>query len=205
MRSRIRSIVAVLTAGTLMSIPFAAQGLGTPQNLRGTIARVSGDTIEIREDAGRSAAVHLTNDAKVVSVAAASLSDVKPGSFIGTAATARSDGTLQAKEIHIFPNSMRGAGEGHRAWDLGPNSTMTNGTVAQVSNVAANTLTVNYKGADKVVTVTPNTEIVTLVPGDRSELQPGARIFVPGATENTEGSLEASRLTVGKNGLAPPM
>jgi uncharacterized protein DUF5666 len=205
MRSKLRSILAMLTAGTLISIPFAALGLGTPQNLRGTITRVAGDTIEIKEDAGRSAAVHLTNDAKVVSVAAASLSDVKPGSFIGTAATPRSDGTLQAKEIHIFPGSMRGAGEGHRAWDLGPNSTMTNGTVAQVNKIAGDALTVNYKGAEKVVTVTPNTEVVTLVPGDRSELRPGDKIFVPGATENPDGSLEASRLTVGKNGLPPPM
>lgn len=205
MRPKFPSIFAMFTAGSLISIPFAALGLGTPQNLRGTITRVAGDTIEISQDTGRSAAVHLTNDAKVVSVAAASLSDVKPGSFIGTAATARPDGTLQAKEIHIFPNSMRGAGEGHRAWDLGPNSTMTNGTVAQVSKIGEDALTVNYKGAEKVVTVTPSTEIVSLVPGDRAELQPGAKIFVPGATENADGSLEASRLTVGKNGSAPPM
>jgi hypothetical protein len=187
---------------------------GPSANVRGTITSVDGNTIEIKERGGGTAKVHLADNAKIVSVAKASLSDIKPGSFIGTAATPRTDGTLQAIEIHIFPEAMRGTGEGNRAWDLAPKSTMTNGTVAQksskvnenkVSKVEGNNLSVEYNGGTKVVTTTAETRVVTLVPSDRSELRPNASVFIPGATKDADGALEASRITVGKVGIPPPM
>jgi hypothetical protein len=129
--------------------------VGPPTNVRGTIVRVDGDTIEIKERGGAPAKVHLASNARIASVAKATLSDIKPGAFIGTAATPRTDGTLQAIEVHIFPESMRGAGEGTRAWDLAPKSSMTNGTVApnpnkvennQVNKVEGNNVIVDYNG-----------------------------------------------------------
>src|SRR5258705_2259575 len=168
---------------------------------------------------------YLADNAKIVSVAKASLSDIKPGSFIGTAATRGTDGKLQAIEVHIFPESMRGTGEGNRAWDLTPKSSMTNGTAApkssmtngavaqkfnkgesnKVNSVAGNDVTVNFNCGTKIATVRPDTKVVTLVPGDRSELKPNAKIFIPAATRTPDGSLEANRVTVGKDGIPPPM
>jgi hypothetical protein len=214
MQSSIPKVLAVAATAMIAFGSVKALAADPPSNVRGKVVRVDGDTIDIRKRDGSSAAVHLTNDAKIVLVAEASLSDVKPGSFIGTTASPHTNGTLQASEIHIFPESMRGAGQGDRAWDTAPKSTMTNGTVAQkgnskapqkVENVAGDTVTVNYGSGDKVVTVTPATKVVALVPGDRSELKPEAEIFIPAATTKADGALEASRITVGKNGLTPPM
>jgi hypothetical protein len=195
-------------------LSVAALAASPPINVRGTIAQVDGNTIDIKERDGGVAKIQLADNAKIVSVAKASLSDVKPGSFIGTAATPGTDGKLQAIEVHIFPESMRGTGEGNRAWDLTPKSSMTNGTVAQKSNkvennkvnsVEGNDVTVNFNGGTKIVTVTSDTEVVTLVPGDRSELKPNAKIFIPAATRTPDGALEANRVTVGRDGIPPPM
>ncbi|HEV2627478.1 MAG TPA: DUF5666 domain-containing protein [Pseudolabrys sp.] len=210
-RNRTRLLAAIATLFALSPLPALA---ATPINLRGTITSISGNTIDIKETDGSTAAVRLADDAAIVSVAKASLSDIKPGSYIGTAATPRTDGTLQAIEVHIFPKSMRGAGEGTRAWDLKPKSSMTNGTVGRrpgrvtdnkVNKVEGNTITVDYKGGAKVVEITPSTKVVSLEPGNRAELKPDARIFVVGATKNGDGSLEAHRITVGTKDLPPPM
>ena len=213
MKHSIWNSIIFATAGiVVLSVPALAAS--PPINVRGTIAQVDGNTIDIKERDGSVAKVHLADNAKIVSVAKASLSDIKPGSFIGTAATPRTDGKLQAIEVHIFPESMRGTGEGNRAWDLTPKTSMTNGTVAQksnkvennkVNNVEGNDVTVSFNGGTKIVTVTSATKVVTLVPGDRSELKPNAKIFIPAATRTPDGALEANRVTVGKDGIPPPM
>jgi hypothetical protein len=204
----------ILATAGLLALTLATQATEPSVNVRGTIANVDGNTLEIIERGGGPVKVHLADSAKIVSVAKASLSDIKPGSFIGTAATPRTDGTLEAIEIHIFPETMRGTGEGNRVWDLARKSSMTNGTVARrsnkvvenkVSKVEANSLTVEYNGGTKVVTATPSTRVVTLVPGGRGELKPNASVFIPGATKDADGVLEADRVTVGKNGVSPPM
>jgi hypothetical protein len=208
-RNELAFAIAALFA--LSTAPALA--IGSPPNVRGTITSVDGNTVNIKEDDGSTATVHLTANAAVVSVAKASLSDIKPGSYIGTAATPRTDGTLQAIEIHIFPRSMQGAGEGTRAWDLKPKSSMTNGTVARpgrvadnkVNKVAGNTITVDYNGGSKVVDITPSTKVVSLVPANRSEIKPDATVVIVGATTNGDGSLQASRITVGTKDLPPPM
>lgn len=213
MEQNSRNSLMLATAG-ILALTLAAHAMGPSVNVRGTIANVDGSTLEINERGGGAVKVHLADNAKIVSVAKASLSDIKPGSFIGTAATPRTDGTLQAIEIHIFPESMRGTGEGNRVWDLAPKSSMTNGTVAQrpnkvaenkVSKVEGNSLTVEYNGGTKVVTATPGTRVVILFPGDRGELKPNVKVFIPGATKDAEGLLEADRITIGKNGISPPM
>ena len=174
--------------------------------VRGTILQVDGGTLTVKAANGALLNVHLNNNVKVVAIVAAALTDIKPGSFVGTTAVPQPGGTLRAVEVHIFPESMRGTGEGHRAWDLGPSSTMTNGTVAlAVEKVEGHTLTIKYRDGEKTVVVTPETTIVSYVLADRSELKANARVFISAATQNADGSLETDRINVGRDGLTPPM
>jgi hypothetical protein len=136
----------------------------------------------------------------------AALTDIKDNSFIGVTGMPQSDGSQKAVEIHIFPETMRGTGEGHRPWDLMPNSTMTNATVAQaVKGVDGNEITLKYKEGEKKIVVVPETVIVTYVSGDKSELKPGAKIFIGTANKKDDGTLEASSVSVGRDGITPPM
>jgi len=174
--------------------------------VRGTIVQVEGSALTVKATNGALLNVRLNNNAKVVAIVAASLTDIKPGSFVGTTAVPQPDGSLRASEVHIFPESMRGTGEGHRAWDLGPTSTMTNGTVAlAVEKIEGHTLTIKYKEGEKTVVVTPDTAIVSYVLADRSELKANAKVFIGAATQNADGSLETDRVNVGRDGLTPPM
>jgi len=143
---------------------------------------------------------------QVVGVEKASLADIKEGSYVGSAAMPQPDGSQKALEVHIFPEAMRGTGEGHRPWDLRPQSTMTNANVEQVvTGVDGHTLSVKYKDGEKKLVVPPDTPIVTYVPGDKSELKPGAKIFIAAAAKQADGSLQAPRVNYGKDGLTPPM
>jgi len=109
-------------------------------------------------------------------------------------------------EIHIVPEPRRGTGEGHRPWDLVPNSTMTNATVSQmVKGVQGNEITLKYKEGEKKIVVAPDTVIVTYVPGDKGELKPGAKIFIAAANKKDDGTLEAAAVSVGRDGITPPM
>jgi hypothetical protein len=136
----------------------------------------------------------------------ASPADIKANSFIGVSGLPQADGSQKALEIHIFPEAMRGTGEGHQPWDLVPGSTMTNATVAQmVKKVDGDEITVKYKGGEKKIVVLPQTRIVTFLPGDRSELKPGVKIFIAAARRKDDGTLEASSIAAGRDGLPPPM
>jgi len=208
------SVLALATVGMITLCPIVAVTAPSSMNVRGTVAGVDGNTLEISAPGSGTEKVRLTSNAEIVTVAPASLSDIKPGTFIGTAATPRTDGILQAIEIHIFPESMRGTGEGNRSWDLGPRSTMTNGTVARrpgrvadnkVSKVEGSNLTVEYNGGTQIVTATPNTRVVMLVPANRSDIKLNAPVFIPAATKAADGVLEAKLITVGKDGIPPPM
>ena len=170
--------------------------------------------------------VKLASGARVALIAKADPGLVAGGAFIGTAAVPQADGTLRALEVHVFPEAMRGTGEGHRPWDLEPESTMTNATVAKVekgtpaegtgSTMTNATVTemgehggdrrlvLTYQGGQKTVVVPAGTPVFQLEPGDRSKLVPGARVFVIAARQ-PDGSLVAERLTVGKDGVTPPM
>jgi hypothetical protein len=118
----------------------------------------------------------------------------------------QADGSQRAVEVHIFPEAMRGTGEGHRPWDLRPQSTMTNANVEEtVTGIDGQTLTLKYKDGEKKVIVPPDTPIVTYVMGNRSELAPGTKIFIPAATKQPDGTLETARVNFGKDGLTPPM
>jgi hypothetical protein len=176
-----------------------------PKIVRGTIANLAGNKLKVDEGSGKIDEITLTNDAKIAVVSGASLSDIKPDSYVGVAAKPASGGTLQAVEVHIFPASMRGTGEGSRSWDLGAGSSMTNGTVAKVDTVGENKLTVSYRGGEKTILITPSTKIVALAPGNRNELKPGTKAFIPISGSASDGTLQATRMTIGSGGMAPPM
>lgn len=175
------------------------------QRIRGTIEQVRGQVLTISTREGPTVDVTLAPDAKIAALVPADLAAAGKGSFIGTAAVPQPDGTLTAQEVLIFPEAMRGVGEGHRAWDLTPDSTMTNATVeATVAGASGRELTLTYKGGEKKLLVPPGTPIVTLEPGDASLLKAGNHVFL-GAEAGSDGALTAARATVGKDGLVPPM
>jgi hypothetical protein len=176
-----------------------------PKIVRGTIASVADNKLKVDEGNGKVDEITLTNDAKIAVVSSASLADIKPDSYVGVAAKPASGGTLQAIEVHIFPSSMRGTGEGTRNWDLGAGSSMTNGTVAKVDTFTENKLTVSYRGGEKTISITPSTKIVALAPGNRDELKPGTKAFIPVSGKASDGTFQATRMTIGLGGMAPPM
>ena len=177
-----------------------------PLRLRGTIERVDGPVLVVKTRDGAEQKLTLTDKPIFVAIVKSTVSDIKPGMFVGSTAMPQPDGRLRAIEVHIFPEAMRGTGEGHRDWDLKPKSTMTNANVEQtVAGVDGQMLTVKYKGGEKKLVVTPETSVVTYVPGDRSELKPGVQIFISAAEKQTDGTLRTSRITYGKDGLTPPM
>lgn len=190
-----------------------ALGLGAPMALaqdapvrvRGTIERVEGDTYIVKARNGDELKVKLAEKAGVSAVIAATLADIKPGTYVGIAGMPQTDGSQKALEVLIFPEAMRGVGEGHYAWDLKPDSKMTNGNVADVKSVGKDRmLTVQYKGGEQKVLVPNNAKVVVFGPAERSELKKGSHIFCV-AQRQPDGSLAAARVNVGVKGTTPPM
>ncbi len=178
---------------------------GPMTRIRGTIDHRDGSALVIKSREGDMLTVKMADPFTVVAVVPATLDDIKPGAFIGTAAMPQKDGTRKAIEVLIFPEAMRGAGEGDRPWDLMPESTMTNATIADtVGSVDGKAMTLNYKGGSQKITIPPNAPIVTFAPGAATELTPGNAVFLS-AEQMPDGTLRASRITVGRNGIAPPM
>jgi len=195
------SIVAMTVLG---SVAWAQQP--PPVRIRGTIEAVDGSLLTIKSREGDEMKVRMTDNVAVWGVAKTELSEIKPGSYIGVSAMPEPDGTQKALAVHIFPESQRGAAEGFRPWDLRPNSTMTNATVAEtVKGTDGQNILVKYKDGEKKVVVPPGTPIVTFVAGDKSEVKPGAKIIIFGATKKDDGVLEANRVNVGRDGIMPPM
>ena len=177
--------------------------------VRGTIEQVEGQTLMVKSRDGAELKVVLADNALIVGIVKASLSDIKPGSFVGVTGMPQADGSQKAVEVHIFPEAMRGTGEGHYPWDLQPQSTMTNANVVSVeqtvTGIEGRTLTIKYKDGEKKIIVPPDVPIVTYVMGDKSELKPGAKIFIAAAKRQPDGTLQAPRVNFGKDGLTPPM
>ena len=195
MRPVFLAICAVALATTIAS----AQA---PTRVRGTLERVDGNRLSIKARDGAMLTVALADNAIVVAIEKRSLADIKPGVFLGTAAEPGPDGILRALEVHIFPETMRGTGEGHRDWER-PGTSMTNATVEEsVTGVSGNTFTLRYKGGEQKVTVTADTPIVGYVTGSRSDLVPGKAIFITAATRAEDGTLRAARINVERT--APP-
>jgi len=199
----LRLLAAIILA--LWAATSVAQAQGTVR-LRGTVEQIEGPLYVVKLPNGSEAKLSLTENALVVAIVKAQLSDIKPGSFIGTTGMPQPDGSQTAIEVHIFPEAMRGTGEGHYAWDLRPQSTMTNANVDQTAtSVDGQVLSLKYKDGEKKVLVTPDTMIVTYVKGEKTEIIPGTKIFVAAATKQADGTFQAARINYGKDGLGPPM
>jgi hypothetical protein len=193
-------------AGLALLLSIAPVSAQQPARVRGTIEKVDGNTLMVKSREGETVTVKLKDNAVIAGVEKAALADIKQNSFVGITAMPQPDGTQKAIEVHIFPEARRGAGEGHRPWDLVPNSTMTNANVEQlVTQVDGPMLTMKYKDGEKKISVPNNAIIVQFVNGDKSDLKPGAKIFVAGGTKLPSGEVETAGINVGKNGLTPPM
>jgi hypothetical protein len=194
--------VAMVVASSLLAI---AQQPPSPTRVRGTIERVDGDVLSVKSRSGEDVKLRITGDMRLVGIIKISLADIKLGSFIGTTTVPGPDGRQNAVEVHVFPEDMRGTGEGTRPYDLRPNSTMTNATVAEtVAGNDGQTLMIKYKDGEKKVVVGPDTPVVTYVAADKSELKPGAKI-IAFVKQLPDGSFETNRISVGRDGLTPPM
>jgi hypothetical protein len=195
---------AALVLTVLMSPALAEQS--QPSLVRGAIESVDGNMLTVKSRDGADVKLHMPGSVGVTGVTKISLADIKVGSFIGATSVPEADGTEKAVEIHVFPENMRGAGEGSRPYDLLPKSSMTNATVDRTTAAAndGQSLTLRYKEGEKKVLVAPDTPVVTFVLGNKSELKPGAQV-VAFATKRSDGSLETRRVLVGRDGLTPPM
>ena len=182
--------------------------------IRGTVDSLNGSTLAITEISGAKVSLTLAPGVTVADVIPGSLSDVKAGSYVGTAAIKQPNGNYRAMELQVFPESMRGVGLGTRAWNLKPHSTMTNGTVGGLQQAGGTvgavngsgnlTLTVNDGTGTKTVLIPAGVPVVTYEPGSTADLQPGAHVILF-PMKAADGTLATSRINVGKNGLVPPM
>ena len=172
--------------------------------IRGTVERIEGPVYVVKNRDGAELKLTVTDNPLFVAIAPSTMADIKPGMFVGSAGTMQPDGTQKAIEVHIFPESMRGTGEGHYDWDLKPNTKMTNGNVEQsVSAVDGPILSVKYKDGEKKLVVTPETVVVTYVTGSKDDIKPGTKIFVAAAKKQPDGTLQTPRITYGRNGAGP--
>jgi hypothetical protein len=199
---RTMSVVAM----ALVLAATSALAQDKPVRVRGTIVKVDGLALAVKTREGDAVTVKLTDNVTVNAIVRASLADIHPNSFIGVTAVPQTGGMWRAVEVHIFPEEMRGTGEGDREWDLKPESTMTNAAVAEtVAAVDGRTLTLTYKGGEKKIFVPTDAPIVAFARGERSDLKAGAGIFIVAATRQPDGTLQAARVNVGRDGVVPPM
>jgi hypothetical protein len=188
----------------LVSFTLSASAQDTVR-VRGTVERIDGPVYVVKTRDGSEVKLTTVNDNPLfVAIVPARMSDIKSGMYVGSAGMMQADGTQKAIEVHIFPESMRGTGDGHYDWDLMPKSKMTNGSVEQaVTGVDGPVLSVKYKDGEKKLVVTPQTVVVTYEIGKREEIQPGTRIFVAAAKKQADGTLQTPRITYGRNGEGP--
>jgi hypothetical protein len=194
--------VRILVGAFLIAMGTQAFAQQT-MRIKGTVEKFDGNVLTVKAADGASTNIALTDKLLVVGVVKASLDEIKEGSFVGSAAMPQTDGTQKALEVHIFAESQRGTGEGHRPYTV-PNSTMTNGTVgATVTGNDGHVLTVQYKEGEKKIVVPPGTPIVRYEIGDKSELTPGAQVALLNVVKQPDGSLQGARVNVGRGGLVP--
>jgi hypothetical protein len=205
MSSMVPRALAIASFGiSLACVALPASAADDVVRVRGTIERVEGPVYVVKSRDGAELKLTVTDNPLYVAIAPATMADIKQGMFVGSAGTMQPDGTQKAIEVHIFPESMRGTGEGHYDWDLKPQTKMTNGNVEQtVAGVDGPLLSVKYKDGEKKLMVTPDTVVVTYVPGNKDDLKPGTRIFVGAAKKQPDGTLQTPRITYGRNGAGP--
>src|SRR3954468_18383687 len=194
-----RLLTAALAVTALSATSVMAQ---QPQRLAGEIQRVDGNLVFSKARDGSPVTIKLADKLVVTAVLKATVADIELGAYIGSGAVPQADGSQKAVEVHIFAESQRGTGEGHRPWNGAPDGTMTNGEVGSaVSGVEGPVITVKYKGGEKKLVVGPSTPIVKYIVSDKSELKQGSSINITNAVKKTDGTFEAARIQVGRDGL----
>jgi hypothetical protein len=197
--SQIRIATAAL--GLALLGGMAAAQAAPPHRTRGTIASITPSEIVVTSRSGATVTYAITSDTKVAGETTVPVTAIQPGSYIGSAAVPAGLGMLRALEVTVFPPAMKGVGEGHYGWDLGPSSSMTNGTVGHLVVSQGNIMTVTYKGGEKKIIVPADVPIVTIDPGAMSDLKPGVKVIIfPSMTD----AKTASRILYGENGITPP-
>lgn len=191
-----------LLAGAVLVL---ACGVALAQPVRGTIEKAEGNHLTLRSAEGAPLQLTLADNALIVAVVKASMAEIKEGTYLGSAAMPQADGSQKALEIHIFPDPMRGVGEGHRPYAPVPSGTMTNGSTSGpiVTGVDGSTIVLRYKDGEKRIVVPKDTPIVRYEIGGHSDLKPGARVTILTPVRTTEGAIEASRINVGRDGVVP--
>ena len=199
-------LTAKILAGAFALVAATAFAQAPPSaRVRGTVEKVDGNVVTVKNDKGQTFTLKLAADYSVSAVVKVSPTDIKPGAYIGVGARPMPDGTLQAIQVTVFPEAQRGVGEGHRDWSAMPQTTMTNGTVADtVTAVNGPNLTMKYKDGEKKLVIGPDATVITTVATDKADLKVGAEL-VTTATKNEDGTYSTARITVGKNGVAPPL
>jgi hypothetical protein len=204
MSFRLKFAVSFVTL-TLAGAAVAQSSADKPERIRGEIVSVSGNTLQVHRRSGDTVTVEMKDSTGLNAVKAIQLSDIKPGSYVGAAATPGPDGKLTAKEVLVFPEAARGTGEGHYAWDLGSNSSMTNANVdTVVQGTSGRDLKLSYKGGSNTVNVPTTVPVVTLIPATHDDLTTGKKVFVVAVPEKG-GAYEGKVVVVEKDGVVPPM
>jgi hypothetical protein len=197
------ALIGAAATSAALSAAFAQQSRTT--RLRGVIEKVDGRVVLVKSTEGEELRLNLADKALVVAVDKASIAEIKPGLFIGSGAMPQPDGSQKALEVHIFAESMRGAGEGFRPWDGAPNSTMTNGTVgANISGVDGPVVTVQYKDGEKKIIIGPGVPVVRYEIADAGAIRPGAPFTALATGKAADGSFDVSRINFGRDGASPP-
>ncbi|MBX5222292.1 MULTISPECIES: hypothetical protein [unclassified Rhizobium] len=197
-------LTSIFSVTTLAAPVYAEDQKAAPIHVRGSIVTYAGSTLKVKTREGETVDVALADDWKVASVADAKVADIKPGDFVGIASLPKASGGDGALEVLIFPPAMKGLGEGSYGWDLKPDSSMTNATVADaVKGVDGRTVTVTYHGKEKKIAIPDGTPVVTIAAATKDDLVPGAVVFIT-AEKSAAGPI-AHQVVVGKNGVVPPM
>ncbi|RBB99897.1 hypothetical protein C3E97_018825 [Pseudomonas sp. MWU12-2115] len=205
LRQLLRHTTTIALLGLLSATAVqATDAPGTRLGVRGEITGVGADSLKVHVNSGENVVIRLNPDTRIRAVTLANIEDIKPGSYIGSAAMPQEDGTLKALEVHVFPPELAGSGDGHRPFDLAKGSSMTNGSVGDLVVSNGRVLTVNYKGGQQKILVPEDVPIVNLTPGDRSLLKVGVKI-VSFVTQDADGTLTAQSISAGKDGVTPPM
>ena len=192
---------------SFLAMPALAQAPaeGARQRVVGTVDKLDGNNLMVNAKDGPTLTVVLEDKAAVFGVEKRAITDIKPGDYVASGGVKGADGKIHAVDVRIFPESLRGTGEGQRPWDVKPDGVMTNATVGTVSHSPqGGVIHVKYKEGESEFTVGPEVPIVAYVAGDRSLLKPGAAVFTV-AQKKPDGTLTTGRVTAEKDGVKPPM
>ena len=203
---RMTAIVAVLIGFFIVPALAQTTPTSTPIRVRGTVEKLDGQNLTVKSRDGQSLTIALAANVIVSYLTKKTVADIKTGDFVASTGAKGTDGKLHAIEVRIFPENLRGVGEGQYPWDLKPDSIMTNATVGTITkSPQGNVLKVSYKGAESEFTIDPDTPVYgTATDGDTSLLKPGAAVFVI-AQKQDDGKLVSARLYAEKDGIKPSM